>query len=263
MHARRFPLSLALVSMLAACGGGGGSGTSAPIAVTPAPTSGVAPTPTPSPATAGCSLRERQDWALGQLREWYLFPDLLDTSVNPGSFTSLGAYVDALVAPARAQSRDRFFTHVASIAEENAFFNSGATAGFGIRLTYDTVANRVFVVEAFEGAPALAAGIDRGSEIIAVGTSAGNLQTVSSLMASGGSQAVVNAFGPSTAGTTRVLRVLTGGTTSDLTVTKTTFSITPVSSRYGAKVIDDGGRKVGYLNPVSYTHLTLPTKRIV
>jgi len=262
MRAHRFPLSLALAATLASCGGGGGgSGGSAPIAVAPAPTPGVSPTPTPSPVGNGCSLRERQDWALGQLREWYLFPDLLDTTVNPGSFSSLGAYVDALVAPARAQSRDRFFTHVASIAEENAFFNSGASAGFGIRLTYDTVANRVFVVEAFEGAPALAAGIDRGSEIIAVGTSVGNLQTVSSLMAASGSQGVVSALGPTTAGTTRVLRVLTNGTTSDLTVTKANCAITPVSSRYGARVIDDGGRKVGYLNLRTFIDTADPALR--
>ena len=80
-------------------------------------------------------------------------------------------------------------------------------------------------------------------------------------MASGGSQAVVNAFGPSTAGTTRVLRVLTGGATSDLSVTKATFSLTPVSSRYGAKVIDDGGRKIGYLNLRTFIDTADPALR--
>ncbi|MCA1662095.1 MAG: peptidase S41 [Novosphingobium sp.] len=194
MRLRRFPLMVSLVAVLASCGGGGGSGGSNPIAVAPAPTPGA--TPTPTPTTAGCSLSERKAWVLGQLQEWYLFPELLDTSVNPDSHSTLRSYVDALVAPARAQSRDRFFTHVASIAEENAFFNSGSSAGFGVRLSYDTTANRVFVIEAFEGAPALAAGIDRGTEIIAIGTSSGSLQTVSSLMQSGGAQAVVNALGP-------------------------------------------------------------------
>ena len=120
-----------------------------------------------------------------------LFPELLDTSVNPASFSTLRP-MSMPWSPRATQSRDRFFTHVASIAEENAFFNSGASAGFGVRLTYDTSANRVFVVEAFEGAPALAQGIDRGTEIIAVGTSTSNLQSVSSLMQSGGAQAVVS-----------------------------------------------------------------------
>jgi hypothetical protein len=248
---------VSLVAALAACGGGGSN--SNPIQVAPTPT--PSGTPTPTPTTAGCSLSERKSWALGQLQEWYLFPELLDSSVNPDSFSTLSGYVDALVAPARAQSRDRFFTHVASIAEENAFFNSGQSAGFGVRLSYDTTANRVFVIEAFEGAPALAAGIDRGSEIIAIGTNAGNLQSVSSLMQSGGPQAVVNALGPSTAGTTRVLRVVTNGTTSDLTVTKTTFALTPVSSRYGVKVLDNGGTRVGYVNLRTFIDTADPALR--
>ena len=256
MRVRRLPLMVSLVAALAACGGGGSS---SPIQIAPTPT--PSGTPTPTPTTAGCSLSERKAWALGQLQEWYLFPELLDTSVNPDSFATLNGYVDALVAPARAQSRDRFFTHVASIAEENAFFNSGQSAGFGVRLSYDSTNRRVFVIEAFEGAPALAAGIDRGTEIVAIGTSASNLQTVSSLFAAGGSQAVVDALGPSTAGTTRVLRVVTNGTTSDLTVTKTTFELTPVSSRYGAKVLDNGGTKVGYVNLRTFIDTADPALR--
>ena len=63
---------------------GGGSGGSSPIQVAPTPT--PSSTPTPTPTTAGCSLSERKAWALGQLQEWYLFPELLDTSVNPDSF---------------------------------------------------------------------------------------------------------------------------------------------------------------------------------
>lgn len=258
MRVRRSPVLVTLAAMLASCGGGG-SGGSSPIQVAPTPT--PSSTPTPTPTTAGCSLSERKAWALGQLQEWYLFPELLDTSVNPDSFSTVSAYIDALVAPARAQSRDRFFTHLASIAEENAFFNSGSSAGFGVRLSYDTTANRVFVIEAFEGAPALAAGIDRGTEIVAIGTSASNLQSVSSLMQSGGPQAVVNALGPSTAGTTRVLRVVTNGATSDRTVTKADFELTPISSRYGVKVFDDGGTKVGYVNMRTFIGTADPALR--
>ena len=115
--------------------------------------------------------------------------------------------------------------------------------------------------QAFEGAPALAAGIDRGTEIVAIGTSAGNLQTVTSLFAAGGAQAVVDALGPSTAGTTRVLRVVTNGATSDRTVTKATFELTPVSSRYGAKIIDNGGTRVGYVNLRTFIDTADPALR--
>jgi hypothetical protein len=208
------------------------------------------PTPTPPPPpTSGCSLRERQDWAAAQLNEWYLFPELLATNVNPDSFTTVQAYVDALVAPARAQGKDRFYTGLSSIAEDQAFLDTGSSAGFGVRLATDAEARRVFILEAFEGAPALAAGIDRGTEILAIGTASASLRTVDEIIATEGSAGITNALGPNTAGTTRVLRVRdTNGTTREATVAKVNFTLTPVSSRYGALIIDDGGKKVGYVN---------------
>ena len=83
------------------------------------------PTPAPAP-TLGCTTAERQAWSLAQLNEWYLFPSLLDTSVNPAAHGTVQGYIDALVAPARAQSRDRFFTYITSIAEDG-----GAAAATG------------------------------------------------------------------------------------------------------------------------------------
>jgi C-terminal processing protease CtpA/Prc len=239
MKPARTALSTILACALASCGGGGS---------TPPPTGGT-PTPTPTPTSAACSLRAQQDFADSVLNEWYLFPNLL-ASANPASFSDLQSYLDARVAPARAQNRDRFFTFATSIAEENALINSGSSAGFGIRLFYDTSANRVFVTEAFEGANGLAAGLDRGTEITAIGTSANTLQSVSSLMASGGPQAVVNALGPSTAGTTRVLRFTQtpGGPTIERSITKTDFALDPLSDRYGALVLNEGGKRVGYIN---------------
>ncbi|MBU2588125.1 MAG: peptidase S41 [Alphaproteobacteria bacterium] len=242
MHVGRTALSFVLAASLAACGGGGSS--------SPPPNTGggPAPAPTPTPTPSACSLRAQQDFADQVLNEWYLFPDLLAT-VNQASVNSLQAYLDARVAPARAQNRDRGFTFATSIAEENALINSGSSAGFGIRLAFDNAARRVFVAEAFEGANGLAAGLDRGSEITAIGTTSANLQTVSSLMASGGAQAVVDALGPSTAGTTRVLRfVQPGGATIESSITKTDFSLDPVSDRFGTLILNDGGKQVGYLN---------------
>lgn len=240
MHVGRTALSFALAISLAACGGGGSS--SAP------PTGGGGTTPTPPPVSTACSLRAQQDFADQVLNEWYLFPDLL-AAANPASFNSVQSFLDARVAPARAQGRDQGFTFVTSIAEETALINSGSSAGFGIRLSFDNAARRVFVVEAYEGANGLGAGLDRGSEITAIGTTSANLQTVSGLMASGGAQAVVNALGPSTAGTARVLRfVQPGGATIESNIVKTDFALDPISNRYGALILNDGGRQVGYLN---------------
>jgi C-terminal processing protease CtpA/Prc len=250
MKIRQLIGSMSIATLLAGCGGGsGGSGTvvapgGATGSVTPAP----APTPT-AVASAQCALRERQDWVSGQLREWYLFPETLPASLDPTPFTSLSSYVDALTATARGQRKDRFFTYVTSIAEENAFYASGSTAGFGVRLS-SASNGRIFISEAFENAPALNAGIDRGTEVIAVGTTADNLRTVSSIVAAEGAGGVSAALGPNTVGTTRTLRVVDpgGSATRVVTIAKADFELTPVSSRYGSRILDDGGKKVGYLN---------------
>ena len=168
---------------------------------------------------------------------------------DPSGFATVTEYINFLTATARAQDRDRFFTFLTSIAEENAFFQQGANAGFGIRLSYDSVNQRLFVSEAFEGAPALNAGIDRGTEILAIGTSSADLQTVADIVASGGASALTDALGPSSAGVQRTLRVDDDANgTRTVTVVKADFNLEPVSPRYGAQVITDGGREIGYLN---------------
>ncbi len=119
MTVSRAALSTILACALVGCGGGGSS--APPISGGASPT----PTPTPTPTTSACSLRAQQDFADRVLNEWYLFPDLL-ANANPASFNALQDYLDARVAPARAQDRDRFFTFATSIAEENALISSGA-----------------------------------------------------------------------------------------------------------------------------------------
>lgn len=250
LRGKGFGLAAGCMAMLSACGGGSSS---AP------PTGGVTPTPTPSPTatTAACALRARQDWALAQLQEWYLFPTLLDAAASPASYATLDDYIDALTAPARAQSKDRYFTYLTSIAEENAYYQQGATAGFGMRLGYDTAGGRVFVIEAFEGGEALAGGLDRGVELVQI-----NGQAVSTLMASGGPSAVIQALGPDTAGTSRsfVIRELSG-VQRTVTLSKTDFALDPVSDRYGAMVITDGARKIGYLNLRTFIDTADPNMR--
>ena len=237
--------ALAALAMMSACGEGGGTGGfTGTIGGSPTPSPTSTPTPTP---VAGCSLRERQDWAFAQLKEWYLFYDTLPATLDPTPYATVPDYIDALTANARAQHKDRFFTYLTSITEENAFINSGSSAGFGVRLGI-TPDNRLFITEAFEGAPALAAGIDRGTEIVGVGTTSANIQTVASIYAASGTQGLTDALGPNTAGTTRFLRVVTGGVTSVVSVAKADYALTPVSSRYGAKIITDGGQQYGYIN---------------
>lgn len=240
MGVARNSIALAMSLVLVACGGGGSNNSGGPIG---------GGTPTPAPTTAACSLSARQDFVKAVIDEWYLFPDLVDNSVIKASFNNIDDYIDALVAPARAQSRDRFFSYMTSIKEENAFNQSGSTAGFGIRLGYDTTNNRVFITEAFENGPGFPQGMDRGVEIVAVGPNAASLQTTASLMASGGPNAFITALGPNDAGVQRVFTIReTNGTERQITVTKADFALDPLSDRYGSRILDDGGKKVGYIN---------------
>ena len=100
-----------------------------------------------STPTATCGLASRQAFAKSVIDEWYLFPSDVASGVNPASYSDVQTYIDALVAPARALNKDRYFTYITSIAEENAFFASGSSAGFGIRLVYDAANQRVLIAE--------------------------------------------------------------------------------------------------------------------
>ena len=235
---------LILAAGVSACGGGGGSDSSGgtitvpPVNVTPPP---------PPPPNSTCSLLNRQNFAGSVLNEWYLFPETLPTSLSPAAYTTVDDYIDALTATARGQGRDRYFTYITSIQEENAYFSSGATAGLGVRLSYQGA--RLFISEAYEGAPALAAGIDRGTEIVGVGTDSSNIRSVADIIAAQGSAGVSSALGPNTVGTSRVLRITDATGTRNVTVAKAEYDVRPLSTRYGVKIIDNGGgQRVGYIN---------------
>ncbi len=259
MMFRRFGAALSLAAMLAGCGGGGGSSS---VSGSTGTTAGTGGTTTTTTSGTTCSLRDRQDWVRAQLNEWYLFPETLPASLDPTPYTTIDDYLDALTATARAQRRDRYFTYLTSIAQENAYYASGSSAGFGIRLSTDAAARRVFISEAFEGTTALAAGIDRGTEILAIGNDASSLRDVSAIIAASGTQGVTDALGPSTAGTSRALRVTDPANgTRVVTIAKTDYTLTPVSSRYGAKIIDDAGGRYGYINLRTFISTADPALR--
>ncbi|MFC3581586.1 S41 family peptidase [Sphingomonas hylomeconis] len=245
--------------MLSACGGGGGStGSSAGTVIGATPTPIATPSPTPTTA-AGCSLRARQDWVAAQMQEWYLFPETLPTGLNPASYGTVDDYLDGLTANARAQRKDRYFTYLTSIAEEDAYYASGATAGIGVRLALDS-ANRLFVAESFENAPAWLAGVQRGTEIVAIGTSTANLRTVASIITSEGSAGLSNALGPDTPGTARVFQLSGVGGDRTVTIAKADYELQPVGPD-GARVIEDNGKKIGYIKVRTFISTADPQLR--
>lgn len=232
---------LALAATLAGCGGGDGGQIVA--------NNGGTGTGTSGGSIDGCSLRARQNWVAAQLNEWYLFPETLPASLDPSPYSSVSDYIDALTAVARSQRKDRYFTYITSIKEEEAFNATGADAGFGFRLTSDSSQTKLMIAESFEGGAALAAGIDRGTEIQGIGTSTSNIRSIQDIVRADPNNGISNALGPDTVGTARALRVAdTAGNVRTVTLTKAQFNLQPVSPNYGTQVITENGQRYGYIN---------------
>jgi C-terminal processing protease CtpA/Prc len=238
----RWGAVLALTATLAGCGDGGGS-TSGSVST------GGGGTSSGGSVESACSLRNRQNWVAAQMNEWYLFPDTLPASLDPSPYTTVSDYIDALTATARAQRKDRYFTYITSIKEEDAYYNSGSDAGFGFRLTTDSTQSKLLVAESFESSAAFAAGVDRGTEIRGIGSTASNIQSIQDIVRADPNNGLSNALGPDTAGTTRYFTVAdTSGAVRTVTLTKSAYTLQPVSPNYGTQVITDNGQRYGYIN---------------
>ena len=118
MSAGRTSLSIMLSVSLAACGGGGSSGGG--------PIGGGAPTPTPTATTASCSLSSRQDFAKSVIDKWFLYPSKVDSTVNKANYSTIQAYIDAVLRPFFTDVKNAQFTYITSIKEEDAYYSSGS-----------------------------------------------------------------------------------------------------------------------------------------
>jgi carboxyl-terminal processing protease len=253
MHRPRRPTFALLVlafsaatTLLAACGGGGGNPGGGN-------TSGGG-----SGGTNACSESARKQWVLDVTREWYLFPDLLPANVDLAAYPTAEDLLDALTATARAQGKDRFFSYLTTIAEESSLLGEGEFVGFGFRSRTDP-GNRPFIIDVFETSPAAEAGLQRGDEVVAVDQGSGFVP-VSTSLADG--SAFTDLLGPSDAGIRRGLRVLRGGATLELSLTKRTVTIDPVPDSFGTRVLPRAGTTgVGYLHLRSYITTADPQLR--
>jgi C-terminal processing protease CtpA/Prc len=229
---RRFvtcALSALLVS-IAGCGGGGGGGSD-------------------DGTSVACAEPARKQFVIDVARQWYLFPELLPSTVDAAVFPTAASLLDHLTATARAQRKDRFFSYLTTRSAENSLLGAGEFVGFGFRTRTDPV-SRPFVTEVFESSPAADAGLQRGDEIVAVDAGAGFVP-VTQLLADG--TTISDALGSAEVGVRRGLRLLRNGATREATLTKRAVTIDPVSSVYGALVLPlPGTTGVGYLNLRTY-----------
>jgi len=221
----------ALLTGIAGCGGGGGGGGD------------------DDGTLASCGEPARKQFVLDVTREWYLFDDLLPTSVNTADFADAEELLDYLTATARDQGKDRYFSYLTTRAAENSLLGEGQFIGFGFRTRTDPV-NRPMILEVFETSPAADANMLRGDEITHVDSGSGYVP-VSELLADG--TTISDVLGPAEEGVQRGLRLLRDGVSREVTLVKRTVTIDPVSDAYGVAVFPQAGTPgVGYLNLRTY-----------
>lgn len=222
MRATASAAAVACCALLVACGGGGGGGGNA------------------------CSAAGQKDFVLEVAREWYLFPELLPATVDPGAYPDAAALLDALTATARAQGKDRFFSYLTTPAADTSFLQEGEFVGFGFRTRIE--GDRLFLTDVFEASPAAEGGLARGAEITHVDSGSGFVPMATILATD---PELEQAFGPSTAGVQRGLRIaVPGGATSDVVLTKRVVTIAPVPAG-GVAILalpSNPAVPVGYVN---------------
>jgi C-terminal processing protease CtpA/Prc len=196
----------------------------------------------PSKETRGTN-DPTKNWVQSTVREWYLFLDLLPPPIDPGSYATPDLLLDALTAGARAQGKDRFFSYLTTVQEEQQFFDSGTAVGFGFGLSIDS-RQRLFVSQVYAGSAAADAGFLRGDEILSIGATETQLQAVAILIAS---NTFYTTLSSSVAGTVRVFEVRTrAGSRVFRTAVTRQFSLDPVPEYL--LLPRPGLTPIGYLN---------------
>ncbi len=192
----------------------------------------------PAPEDDPCTLENQKVDVLDLMQGYYLYPELL-RSVDPRdpAYPTVADYLAALTADARAAGKDRGWTYATTYAQLQQRYGDATSVGFGFGLLVrqdPSLAYHVLVSQVYPGSAAAAAGFARGDELLAIGDTGDALVDVSTIVAGaadpGAAGALVaSALGPSTAGVSRTLRVLTlGGATDVRTMSKGTFGLDPV-----------------------------------
>lgn len=197
----------------------------------------------PGETKNACTPGAEKQALVGLLRDWYLYPDLLQ-AVDPTQYTTSQDLLDAMTKPARDLRMDRFWTYVTTVAASTTFFQEGTSVGFGVGLLVR--GTDVFVSQVYPGSPAAAAGFARGDKLLQIGETEASLAAVTP-------DNVGDLIGPATAGLTRVFQVLPWGAAAPVLrgpATKGTFGLDPVpvvDAGQRWRIVDRPPKKLGYV----------------
>ena len=118
--------------------------------------------PTSANPANDCSVAGENQQVLTTMQSWYYWYQSLPSGVNPASYSSTSALLDAL----REQPDDRF-SFVTTQAADQSFYGAGQYVGYGLGFSL-TARNELQVLRVFTGSPAAQAGLARGDVITAI-----------------------------------------------------------------------------------------------
>ena len=225
--------------LLTACGGGGGSSSTTP---PPAPPVADNDDSGDTGDADACGVPAQIDFVEAVTDSWYLWYDEM-ADVDKSGYESAQAYLDARLAPLSDDGRDRGFSYMTTITEDETSISSGAYIGFGFRSSSSSTG--LFIIDVFESGPAWAAGVRRGMELLAVDTGNG-FETLEQLSERDATSEEI--FGASEVGVVRDFRFRQNGTEVEFSIAKD--ELEPPALAGEPLLIERSG-----LSPVGYLHL--------
>jgi carboxyl-terminal processing protease len=180
---------------------------------------------------ASCTTTSQNLWVRDQLNTVYYWYQFMPTGVNPASYTSPEAYLEAV----RYRPIDNSYSFITGAAASEAFYSDSQYVGYGFSNT--TTTTEIRVLQVYPDSPASEAGLLRGDRITAV-----NGQTVAQMVANG---TIGGAFGAAEVGVASTIDWETqSGERRNARLVKRVVTIPTVSL---TRVVDVDGRRVGYL----------------
>jgi carboxyl-terminal processing protease len=180
---------------------------------------------------ASCTTTSQNLWVRDQLNTYYYWYQHLTANVNPASFTSPEAYLEAV----RYRPIDNSYSFISPAAASDAFYSDSQFIGYGFGNSITST--EIVVLQVYDESPASEAGLLRGDRIVTV-----NGQTVPQMIASG---TINSAFGAAEAGVATTIEWQTqAGQRRTARMVKRLVTIPTVSL---TRVVEVDGRRVGYL----------------
>ena len=187
---------------------------------------------------------------LALVRKHYLWDASLPPEVDVAAFATSAELLGHLTARARAEGKDRHWSHLVDPVREEPGRVFGCDFEWGYGAQFLAVGSRIFVAEVLRHSGAARAGLTRGDEVLAVAATRPGLDApecqVAALLRE---RAWWNALGPASIWTRRHFRLKQArtGATVEVKVSMSMSRLEPVPEAHAPRILEAAGHRVGYL----------------